>query len=85
MTWSSRFRLPLCLHVDSVGKPLETNLYAYTGNNPINRIDSFGHTWLEYIPTSGTLYIHPGDANKQAPPQRRSGVSYNQYVRHEVA
>jgi hypothetical protein len=32
--------------VDSVGKPpLETNLFLYTGNNPINRVDPEGLFW----------------------------------------
>jgi RHS repeat-associated protein len=32
----------LFVYVDSVGKPLETNLYAYTGSNPVNFIDPLG-------------------------------------------
>ena len=33
-------------YVDSVGKPLtETNLYLYTGNNPVNRKDPKGLNW----------------------------------------
>ncbi|MBI3756231.1 MAG: hypothetical protein HY265_08735, partial [Deltaproteobacteria bacterium] len=39
-------------YVDSVGKPLspETNLYQYTGNNPINYTDPLGlFTWVNPI------------------------------------
>ena len=33
-------------YCDSVGKPsLETNLYLYTGDNPINRTDPLGLFW----------------------------------------
>jgi hypothetical protein len=33
-------------YTDSVGKPLtETNLYLYTGNNPVNRKDPSGRAW----------------------------------------
>ena len=34
-------------HVDSVGKPKnDTNLYLYTGNNPVNRTDPSGESWI---------------------------------------
>ncbi len=29
-------------YVDSVGKPFDTNLYTYTGDNPVNWIDPLG-------------------------------------------
>lgn len=33
-------------YVDSVGKPSDTNLYAYVGNDPINWVDPFGlYVW----------------------------------------
>lgn len=42
-------------YVDSVGKPLtETNLYAYTGNSPVNRIDPLGLYW-EYSQSTGQM------------------------------
>lgn len=42
-------------YVDSVGKPLtETNLYLYTGNSPINRIDPLGLYW-EYSQSTGRM------------------------------
>jgi hypothetical protein len=45
-------------YVDSVGKPLiGTNLYTYTGNHPVNRIDS-----------SGLQYFNPYDL----PPEFRT-------------
>jgi len=40
----------LYAYVDSVGKPLnETNPYIYTGNNPVNRVDPSGNSWISDI------------------------------------
>ena len=49
--------------------PQRLNRYAYTGNNPINRKDPRGLTWLVFDPNSDILYVHPGTTETQGPPQ----------------
>ncbi|MBI4972504.1 MAG: hypothetical protein HZC16_01660, partial [Candidatus Omnitrophica bacterium] len=57
--WSDEFEHVLDYwEEDSVGKPLspETNLYQYTGNNPVNYIDPLG---LWYTDIGFNIPIHP--------------------------
>ena len=53
----------LFAYVDSVGKPLvETNLYTYTGNNPINWVDPIGLAPQIYGQFRGQASAHVGIA-----------------------
>ena len=58
VTRRSPFRWLISLnHVDSVGKPpTETNLYLYTGNNPVNRIDPGAEFWQSIPPVVVVTY-----------------------------
>jgi hypothetical protein len=57
----------LFAYVDSVGKPYwETNLYTYTGNNPVNGIDPWGLSTLTYDRQAGTLTLHTAGGTQVA-------------------
>jgi RHS repeat-associated protein len=47
-------------YVDSVGKPLETNLYGYASNDPVTRVDPLGLADLLYNNKTGTLWVIDG-------------------------
>jgi RHS repeat-associated protein len=39
----------------------DVNVYGYTANSPVNRVDPMGLTWVEYDSFSDTVTVHPGD------------------------
>jgi RHS repeat-associated protein len=47
----------------------DENLMAYVGSNPVNLIDPSGLMRLEFDDDSNTLYVYPGTAETQGPPQ----------------
>ncbi|MCF8723595.1 hypothetical protein LQ236_001615 [Nitrospina gracilis] len=64
-------------YVDSVGKPIvDTNLYGYTSNDPINFIDRLGldgekpdiGKWRGFFPGEGPAWHYNRNKNQTCPP-----------------